>query len=411
MRIVLTLAVIVITGLLESVYRSYSTLQQGKLGGTQFNPSDSDYLQFSMQTSMYHYAGLIIALGSLALIVCIWYKPVSKLLVTVLVALGVLAGSIVQPAEAYYDKTNYTENYFIRPNESAFWIPDTGDNVTSQAEFMSESYLKQKKVAGKRLTIAHEKLTNSGFWSDFYVPVGRLIVVDRSSYNRVWHASTAKGTSAKDEGMNCQSTDGNNISTSIGITASIAEAQASTYLYNFGTVMPKGDPNDPLVIFTSVYQGRSLVSVMDTIGWTKVHAVLCNLMSRKTLDQVNHDLGSIMEETEKQTREFFAAKGITIEVLGNADTLTFSDAIQTEIDAVVVAMKRAEALQIMAPNLPVMQAVAINDAIRTISNKWNGSSYPTLPSVFFNSMDVGNLAGNIKDLFLKSGTSPVASAK
>jgi hypothetical protein len=71
MRIVLTLAVIVITGLLESVYRSYSTLQQGKLGGTQFNPSDSDYLQFSMQTSMYHYAGLIIALGSLALIVCI----------------------------------------------------------------------------------------------------------------------------------------------------------------------------------------------------------------------------------------------------------------------------------------------------------------------------------------------------
>lgn len=37
-------------------------------------------------------------------------------------ALGVVM--MAGPAHAYYDKNNYTEVYFILPNESAFFIPD-----------------------------------------------------------------------------------------------------------------------------------------------------------------------------------------------------------------------------------------------------------------------------------------------
>jgi hypothetical protein len=45
-----------------------------------------------------------------------------------------LLSSLAGPAEAYYDKTDYTEAYFILPNESAFYIPDVGANRDGQAK-------------------------------------------------------------------------------------------------------------------------------------------------------------------------------------------------------------------------------------------------------------------------------------
>ena len=57
------------------------------------------------------------------------------------------------------------------PNESAFWVPDIGDN-RSQDAFDSASYLEKNKIAAKRFLIPHQTLrgTGWGFWGDYYVP-------------------------------------------------------------------------------------------------------------------------------------------------------------------------------------------------------------------------------------------------
>src|SRR5207248_1101118 len=76
-----------------------------------------------------------------------------------------------------YDKPEYKE---IDTSETGFLIPLEGDSV-SQAKFQSEDYLKQRKVAAKRVQITHRwsqegRLPDSGRW----IPIVRLIKVNRS---------------------------------------------------------------------------------------------------------------------------------------------------------------------------------------------------------------------------------------
>ena len=101
-------------------------------------------------------------------------------------------------AYAYYDKNDVTEAYTILPNESAFWIPDVGANKDNQAKLDSEAYLNDNKVALKRFIVPHAKLSGSSGawgWADYYVPSGRLIIVDRTPYSREWVDAADRGTS------------------------------------------------------------------------------------------------------------------------------------------------------------------------------------------------------------------------
>jgi hypothetical protein len=107
-----------------------------------------------------------------------------KTTVVVLVIVAVGFGAL--NASAYYKKENYAEPYFILPNESAFWIPDVGNNVKSQTAFDSEQYLRENKIPAKRFNVPHAKLQNSdGWWArDYFVPTGRLIIVNRTPYRQ-----------------------------------------------------------------------------------------------------------------------------------------------------------------------------------------------------------------------------------
>jgi hypothetical protein len=69
----------------------------------------------------------------------------------------------VPTAYAYYDQANYTEAYFILPNESAFFIPDVGANKETQGGFGSEAYLQENKIPAKRFEIPHQKLSGTSF--------------------------------------------------------------------------------------------------------------------------------------------------------------------------------------------------------------------------------------------------------
>src|SRR3954470_279173 len=108
-------------------------------------------------------------------------------------ALALLASGCVKP----YDTPEYIE---IDTSETGFLIPLEGDSG-SQAKFQSEDYLKQRKVAAKRVQVTHRwsqegRLPNSGRW----IPTVRLVKVNRSPVTREWattQTSTAGGASQR----------------------------------------------------------------------------------------------------------------------------------------------------------------------------------------------------------------------
>ena len=230
----------------------------------------------------------------------IWRAPVQKWFSgAAAVALGLLvAAQHADRALAFADTVDKTEAYTILPNESAFFIPDTGANKETQAQFDSEAYLQGNKIAVKRFVIPHQKLSGSGGTSwlstgwDFYVPTGRLIIVDRSPFSREWVANHNKGTSARDESIPCQSKEGVNISVGVSIGASVTEENAAKYLYHFGVLPPMDaagrllDRSAPQTIFTSVYYSRRLSDVMDDVGRKRVQTLICNEIAARGFEGV-----------------------------------------------------------------------------------------------------------------------------
>jgi hypothetical protein len=255
-----------------------------------------------------------------------------------------------QPSAAYYEKTDYSEPYFILPNESAFFIPDVGSSA-NQAAFGSEQYLQSNKIAAKRFIIPHQMLTNSGFFSNYFVPTGRLIIVDRTPYNREWTA-LARGTqTGVDQSFPCQSSEGLNITAEVGIATSVTEVNAARFLYHFGTNPPRGNRTDPAVIFTSVFYGRSLAQVMDTVVRGKVQTLVCHEFATRTLDGANKDGATIIDNVQRLVGAYLDTVGITLDFVGWTGTFTFDKDVQNAIN------DRYRA-QTVASSLPTLQAAA-----------------------------------------------------
>ena len=310
----------------------------------------------------------------LLVIVAIWWAPFkrkSKFNGTSALILCILLFTAAD-SFGYYDKQDFTEAYFILPNESAFFIPDVGANKDSQSQFGSEAYLKENKIPAKRFTIPHAKFSGSGVWTDFYVPTGRLIIVDRTPYNREWVASSHRGTSTKDESFPCQSAEGINVTVEISIAASVQEENAAKYLYNFGVKPPVGDRTRPEVIFTSVFYGRTLSEIMDTVGRGKVQTLVCNEISSRPLDRVNTEAAKIMDTVSKGAEAFLGSKGITLDYIGWAGTFTFDHEIQDAINRRYVASQDVEIAKTLQPYTATIQALASADALRIFANKSDG---------------------------------------
>ena len=229
-----------------------------------------------------------------------------------------LTGLNVHPAAAYYDKTDYAEAYTILPNETGFWIPDAGPNKDSQAQFDSEAYFNANRVALKRFIVPHVHLQGSGSFFDFYVPAGRLIIVDRTPFTREWVDAPNRGTSTRKEGFPCQTREGLNVTVGVSVGASVLEVNAAKYLYRFGVLPVAGDRTDPRIIFTSVYHSRELSDVMDDVGRKKVQTLVCGEIAARTFDKVNDEANVIMATVQKAAADYFASVGITLDFIGCA---------------------------------------------------------------------------------------------
>jgi hypothetical protein len=396
-RLVLSVAAVSVFGWLNYFANAAGTLVSGKASVHQLDNSDLSYL---VATPLTQYAGhfAISGLFLLAVLILIWWSPVVRFIrgsgttAAAIFTLLVLASlAIPQPAQAFYNKSDYTEAIYVLPNQSAFVIPDVGSNKDSQAQFGSKAYYEANKVASKRVIIPHAKLDNTGgaWGADYYVPTARVTLVNRTPFNHEWVTDVNRGSNPRNEGMPCQSNEGLNVTVGISIGTSVREEDAAKYLYYFGTLSPKGDPADPNVTFTSVYYARSVKDVMDSIGHGEVLSLVCAEINALTLVDDNKAAGKIMISVQAKATAYFAERGITVDYIGWADTFSFDKEVQKAINDKFVA-------DTVLPVLPTLQALA---DVKVKEGLGAGIAAHGLPANLIAIPD--SVLGNLSNIFAK----------
>lgn len=394
-RAIATAAAVVLYGWINFLLHPVATIASADVAGQQFANTDASYVTSMIGIRLFGNLG-IPAVVLLAVVVAIWWRPLRQWWVSGAAAIVFSVLLAAPQAQAYYDKTDYTEAYTILPNESAFWIPDAGANKDNQAQFDSEVYLQANKIAVKRFIVPHTKLQGSGSFFDFYVPAGRLIIVDRTPFSREWVEARERGTSTRNKSFPCQSREGLNISVGVSIGASVLEPNAAKYLYRFGVLPPVGDRTDPKVIFNSVFFSRKLSDVMDDVGRKKVQTLVCNEIASRSFDKANEEANQIMGAVGKAATDYFASVGITLDFIGWADTFTFDPVVQDAVNRRYIASQDQAIAAELAPYASTIQALAAADALRSFGHKSDGRLPTTIVGL---PPDLGGLLGTL----LRSG--------
>jgi len=401
-RAVGTVASILIYGWINFLLNPVGTVLTGEVAGRQFDSSNASYVGSVVGMNIFGHLGIPFVI-LLAVIAAIWWGPARRALMSAALVGTALSGLHPQPAAAYYDKTDYAEAYTILPNESAFWIPDVGANKDNQAEFDSEAYFNANRVALKRFIVPHMHLQGSGSFFDFYVPAGRLIIVDRTPFSREWVDAPNRGTSTRKEGFPCQTREGLNVTVGVSIGASVLEANAAKYLYRFGVLPVAGDRSDPKIIFTSVYYSRKLSDVMDDVGRKKVQTLVCREIAERSFDKANEEANAIMAAVQQAATGYFAAVGITLDFIGWADTFTFDKDVQEAINRRYIAAQDQAIASALAPYADTIQKLAAAQALRSFGERTDGKLPTTIVGL---PTDLGGLLGTL----LRAASAPAPAS-
>lgn len=330
-RMILTAIIIAGAYFASSIFDPVSMLVLGKTAGSQLSASDSGFLSAYWTMRAFHGISIIAGGASVVLLLIVWVPYIIKLMVSAGAVLLLI--TLTTPAHAFWNTTNTTEAYGILPNHSAFWIPGMGDNKTDQARTQSEDYLKSNKINSQFFIIPHTKLTGSVYigW-DYYIPAGRLIVVDRAPYFHEW---TEKGRGMNptiDESFHCHSKDNIEVSTEMSLASSVTEDNAAKFLFYFGVKAPEGDPAKPEIIFTSVFEGRSLKDVMSTWGRGEIQSRVCRHVLTHTVEDLAIGGNDVLDKIQDEARKFFLDFGITVEYIGWAGGFHYPLEVQTSIN-------------------------------------------------------------------------------
>jgi len=195
-----------------------------------------------------------------------------------------------------------------------------GATKDNQAAFMSEDYLRDAKVALKRIEIPQRQVsTGRMWWSEKWIPTMRVIVVNRTPVTREWTVDSNTGTSTKNEALATSSKESIPFYVGLTITASILEEDAPRFLYR--------------------YAGSSLADVLDNNVRGTTLAKLSDNFGKLTVDQCRLNkseiVGKIFQEVSLKYKE---EGGITIDAMGTSGSLVFLDEnIQTRVNAVFIA--------------------------------------------------------------------------
>jgi hypothetical protein len=293
----------------------------------QLNGSDAAAAQLRAfnETSYAVHAGAMLLVAFSAL-VC--FAPCARIVLTKMktraanFAVLATAGALLVACAGCkpYDRPEYVE---IDTSETGFLIPLEGDSG-AQAKFQSEDYLRERKVAAKRVQILHRwsqegRLEASGQW----IPTVRLIKVNRSPVTREWttQALPAAGTAArKDRAIWIESADSVGFSMGFACTAFIAEDDAARFLY--------------------WYPSGSLADMMDNEIRARIQQVAAEVAAKYSLDLLRAKKQEIVDAVKKDVTAFFQNRGVTVTTIGMFGGMTYENPeIQRAIDQTFIAQQ------------------------------------------------------------------------
>ena len=237
------------------------------------------------------------------------------------VLIGLLCVSALTGCMKPYDKPEFVE---VDTSETGFLIPLEGD-ATQQEKFQSEGYLRDRKVATKRVQIAHRWLQEgrmpiNGRW----IPTVRLVKVNRSPITRSW--TTAQNTTAgsvasrTDQAIWIESGDSVGFSMGFACTAFISEEEAARFLY--------------------WYPSGSLADVMDHEVRGRIQQVAAEVATKYPLDQLRARKQEIADAVKNDVTNFFANRGVTVTTIGMFGGMTYENPeIQRSIDGTFIAQQ------------------------------------------------------------------------
>jgi len=238
--------------------------------------------------------------------------------ILVLVMLSGLTGCVRS-----YDRPEYVE---IDTSETGFLIPLEGENA-QQAKFQSEEYLKQRKIATKRVQITH-RWSQEGRWptDGRWIPLVRLVKVNRSPVTREWISSQgpattgqARGT-ANDKAIWIESADSVGFSMGFTCTAFISEDDAARFLY--------------------WYPSGSLADMMDREVRGRIQQAAAEVAARYPLDQLRSKKQEIADAVKADVTKFFVNRGVTVTTVGMFGGMTYENPeIQRSIDQTFIAQQ------------------------------------------------------------------------
>jgi hypothetical protein len=220
-----------------------------------------------------------------------------------------------------YDRPEYVE---IDTADTGFLIPLEGDS-TIQARFQSEDYLKQRKIAAKRVQITHRwsqegRMPGEGRW----IPTVRLVKVNRSPVTREWttfQTTTASGAIQRaDRAIWIESADSVGFSMGFTCTAFIPEEDAARFLY--------------------WYPSGSLSDMMDHEVRARIQQAAAEVATKYPLDGLRSRKQEIADAVKRDVTNFFALRGVTITTVGMFGGMTYENPeIQKSIDATFIAQQ------------------------------------------------------------------------
>lgn len=231
-----------------------------------------------------------------------------------------------------YDAPEFVE---IQHHETGYLIPLEGSNKSNQAQFDSESFLDESKVAIKRIQIPHRwiqtgRLPNQGKFIDTV----RLVIVDRSPVTREWTADTDHGTATKDQAIWLESRDSIGFSLGFNATAFVDEPDSSKFLYWYPTTTQ--DPSEATVDKSIA----SLTVVMDSEIRARVQQVASEVAAKYDLDELRAKKPEIIERVREDVIPFFKERGITLTTLGMFGGFAYEQPeIQKAIDETFIAQQ------------------------------------------------------------------------
>ncbi len=220
-----------------------------------------------------------------------------------------------------YDRPEYVE---IDTSETGFLIPLEGETAAQQ-KFQSEDYLRERKVAAKRVQITHRwsqegRFENDGRW----IATVRLVKVNRSPVTREWNTAETTGAGTRthrtDKAIWIESADSVGFSMGFTCTAFIAEDDAAKFLY--------------------WYPSGSLANVMDQEVRGRIQQSAAEVAARYPLDQLRSKKQEIADAVKSDVTSFFATRGVTITTVGMFGGMTYENPeIQKSIDQTFIAQQ------------------------------------------------------------------------